>query len=321
MVSGASFVATALLLPKAKLRSDPFPRVQWMPEFERPGPDSFFAFTVGDELSQTVLVHDLGESIDNARRADVLFVGNSRMPLGLREEVIVPAADELGVRAFSLACGHSDKVSLALELIRRHDLRPKVVVVSGGPHVFVEGLSDNARRALESSRWEAWKRWMETRARWAIQSRVHRVVPKLDDHGDRLTSAWIFYRSERTGWWQPMLEPTGGIPIQVVADLPSYEYTLPLARELLAELEARGSQLVITIVPYGDTRVGHLPFLAERLGVPMVLPPFDGLQLADGSHLNRDSALRYSRAFWERFERLPEVRRRLALDPGQPPVP
>jgi len=284
-----------------------------MPRFEVPGDDAFFVYSVSDELSQMVLYHGLGESIANARRADILFLGNSRMPVGLREEVIAPAAEALGLAVFSIACGHSDRTSFALELIRKHDLRPKVVVVSGGPHIFEEGLSAVAERAMASSRWAAWNEWREASAAWAVQVALHRRIPKLDLYGQDLSSPWIIYRSTRTGWWRPALETTDRFPVAFAAELPSYEWTLPLARELHDELEARGALLVLTMVPYGDTRNGHIPFLAAELGVPAVDLDFGGMFTSDNSHLHRDSALRISTDFWERLISDPEVRERLAL--------
>src|SRR4051812_46469023 len=87
-----SFAAAVALLPRLPLRDPPYPRVRTMPKFEIPKDDSFFIASAGDELSQTVLYHDLGESIRHAREADILVVGDSRAQMGLREDVIVPAA-------------------------------------------------------------------------------------------------------------------------------------------------------------------------------------------------------------------------------------
>jgi len=87
-----------------------------------------------------------------------------------------------------------------------------------------------------------------------------------------------------------------------------------VARELAEELDRRGAALILSVVPYGNTRTGHLPFLARELGVPVVLPSFDGLVTADGSHLARSSAAGYAKAFWSQLLALPEVRARLSLD-------
>jgi hypothetical protein len=307
----ASFAAAVIVLPQLPAGKGPGASAHKMPEFSVP-PDAFFISSTGDELSQMVLYHGLGDSIDHARQADILFVGDSRMPLGLREGVIVPEAQALGLRVFSLACGHVERVRFALDLIRKHDLRPRLVVVAGGPHVFEDVLSKPAEKAEKLTRWQAWNAWTEAEAAWAIQRRLHAWLPKVDWLGPGLAFPWIIYRSSRTGWWLPVREPEWSYPIGFDEEARSYENLLPMARELKEELDRRGAGLVLTVVPYGNTRWGHLAYLARELGVPTVVPGFDGMFTSDGSHLNRASADRYSSLFWQQFIALPEVRSRLA---------
>ena len=309
----ASFVMAIFALSKLPLRGGEPPRLQWMPRFQVPGDDSFFVYSTGDEISHLVLYHDLGDSIENARRADILFLGNSRMPLGLREEVIVPEAAKLGLRVFSLATGHSEKVDFDLALIRKHNLRPKIVVAVGGPNYYHGGVSKRAAAAMKLTRWQAWKEWTEASSAWAFQRAVHSWLPKIDWNGQDLTSGWIIYRSARTGWWHPALEPAGRSPVKLAREDGSYERLLPEARKLKKELDSRGALLVLTMVPYGATRSGNISYLSHELDVPAVLPSFDGLSTSDGSHLNRESGERYAKEFWNQFIALPAVRQKLSL--------
>lgn len=309
---GVALVLALRLLPELPLGPQSSPRLLEIPPFEVPS-DSFFVEAAGDDLSQMVLWHGLGDSIENARRADILFIGDSRMPVGLREEIIVPAAAGLGLRVFSLACGHVERVPFALELIRKHDLRPKIVVAVGGPHIFRDMWSAPAEKARTLTRWQAWTTWIEADARWRLQSWLHSWLPKIDWFDRDLIKSWIIYRSARTGWLLPVVEPSQSIPVGVAADDPSYAKFLSLARDLKQELDRRGALLVLSVVPYRDTRTGHLPFLAQELGVPFVLPSFDGVVTADSSHLSRSSAASYAKAFWNQFVALPEVRQKLSL--------
>ncbi len=290
--------------------------MQWMPSFEVPGDDAFFTYSVGDELSHVALFHDIGDSVSNARRADVLFIGNSRMPLGLREDGIVPAAEVMGSRVFSLGMGHSEGLGFALELIRRHDLRPKVVVVAGGPHFFGDRVSDRAVAAMQLTWWQAHKLWIETRARWGLQRWLHTIVPKLDWFGDEIASQWVIYRSSRTGWWRPAVEPAASYAVGWTREDRNYDRVVPAARELQSELRSRGALMVVTLTPYAQTQTGHLPHLGDALGVPVVLPDVADLATSDGSHLNRDSGERFARAFWRELIAVPAVREKLSLRQG-----
>jgi len=310
----ASFAVAAWSLQHLQLRPGKYPKVQTLPRFANPGEDAFFISYGKDELSHIALFHDFGPSIENARQADILLFGNSRQQRGLREAVIEKEARALGLKAFTIATGHADKTRFALDLIRKHDLRPRVVVASGGPFVFTEGLSPWARRVVSMSRWEAWKYYWESQAAWLLQSRLHRYLPRLDYFDRRLGSSWILYRSAVTGWWRHVAEPNGHYPVSMKAEQKSYKNTLPMARELKQELDQRGALLVLTMVPYRETQSGHLSYLSRELGVPAVVPSFAGMQTADGSHLNRESALRISQDFWDQFITLAPVREKLGLD-------
>lgn len=309
----ASFALSAWALPHLPLRPGEYPRSQTIPELMEPGSDTFFATTTGHDLSHIVLYHDIGESIANARSADILIVGNSRAQLGWHEEVLQVEAERLGLKIFNLAVGHGDAARFALELIRKHDLRPRILICSGGPFMFNDRLSEWAREVVEMSPWEARKIAWERQAAWKLGTFVHAYLPRLDYFDQPLTSWWVHYRSENTGWWRNLLEPDYRYPVGFIDERADYAYTLPLASQLKQEMDRRGTLLVLTMVPYGNTQSGHLPFLASTLGVPSILPDFTGMETADGSHLHRESATRISREFWERFIQQEPVREKLGL--------
>ncbi|MDA8016568.1 MAG: hypothetical protein MPN21_03885 [Thermoanaerobaculia bacterium] len=314
----ASFLVTVAIMPKLPLQQGQVPKKGLVPKLERPGGEFFYLIWKDGELSHRVLYHDIGPSIDNARNADVLIFGNSRMQLGLRGNVLVPKAEAEGIDLFGLGCGNSEKIQFALELIRRHDLRPKIFIASGGPEFYSEGKSKIADWTMGISRWEAWRGYFETQGAWALRSRLHRYLPKLDMVGEVPIPRWIIYRSERTGFWLPLREMTFLTPVSPGEELADYQQVLPLAAELHREVSQRGGLLVLTMVPFHRYQSGHLPYLAEELDVPYVLPSIPGLITSDRQHLTKESAQLYSEAFWEEFMAEPRVRQRLQLAPPGP---
>ncbi len=310
----ASFLASAWLLPRLQFRPGDYPGLQTVPEIPQQSKDYFWITSAKEEISHIALYHDFGKSIEHAREADILLFGNSRQQTGLREAVIHEEAARLGLKAFTIATGHADKTRFALELIRRHNLRPRVVVASGGPFVFTEGVSPWAREVMAMDRWGALKKIMELSAAWAVQSRLHQYLPRIDYFDHSLIQGGVKYRSNRTGWWHIELEPDGSYPVSMAPERRNYRHTLELTRKLKTELDRRGATLVLTVVPYRGTRTGHLPYLSSELGVPFVLPSFDNMVTSDGSHLNRESAIRYSSLFWGEFIRLPDVRKKLNIN-------
>jgi hypothetical protein len=310
----ASFGIASTLLPQMPLRNGAYPRPIEIPAYPRQKDDAFFVTNGSEELSHIALYHGIGSSIEHARQADILLIGNSRQQTGLLEEVINEEARKLGLKTFTIATGHADKTRFALELIRKHDLKPLVLIASGGPFVFTEGLSPWAREVMAMSTWDARKRFWERSVAWSVKSNLHQYLPRLDFFNTGPTYPWIHYRSEETGWWRNALEPAARIPVSIQTERKSYRFTLPLARELKQELDQRGTLLVLTIVPYLNTRSGHLSYLSRELGVPYILPSFDDMQTADGSHLDHSSALNYSREFWQSFVVIKEVRKKLSLE-------
>jgi hypothetical protein len=188
------------------------------------------------------------------------------------------------------------------------------VVVVGGPFVFSDGLSEMAELAVGMTRWEAWSFWVERRASWAVLSRLHRHLPRIDLLGLDRHLQWVVYRSETTGWWLPVVHPTSRYQVGFEEEeAKSYRRYLAKARELRDEIAARGGAVILTTIPYGWTRYGHLAYLEQELGLPWVLPSFSDLYTLDGSHLTRESARTVSYDLWEKLMSHPAVRTSLGL--------
>lgn len=311
----ASFLVTAWLLPQAALRPGGFPGKFSINERDEPGADTFFVSRGEHELSHLALYHGIGPSIENARKADILIIGNSRGQLGFDEQVWVESAEALGLRIFNLSVGHADSAQFARAIMRKHDLRPKVMIANGGDFLYYGGYSDWAKEVVAMSRWGAIKAYFEYSSAWRVEKQLHRYLPYLD-YFNRWRYGWIHYRSTQTGWWRNTKWPGARYPVKIGTQERSYKRALSAAAELQSEFQDRGTLMVMTIVPYRFVLTGHLPLLGEQLGVPYVLPSFEGMETADSSHLTAESATRISRAIWSEFIALPEVREKLALGDG-----
>ena len=69
---------------------------------------------------------------------------------------------------------------------------------------------------------------------------------------------------------------------------------------------AKGRCVILTNTPYPETKIGDAAAIASGAGLPLVAPELDGLNTADGYHLDRPSADRWARAFLEAAG--PEIR-------------
>jgi len=307
-----AFALVVWMLPNIELRAGGYPGVFTYADVRDSSADTYFVSRGQHALNHLTLYHDIGDSIENARQADILIIGNSRALLGFSEAVFVGEAEKLGLRVFNLAMGHADSARLARELIRRHDLNPRVLIVSGGWFFYGKRYSDWAQEVIAMSRWQALKTYYEYSLAWELESRLHQHLPYLDQFRKR-PYPWVHYRSESTGWFRSTRIPGSRYPIRIGKERKSYARSLPVAQALKAEMEERGTQLVLTLLPYGRVQSGHLAYLSQELDVPYILPPFDALATADGSHLTPDSAQIASQYIWEKLMELPEIRAKLAL--------
>ncbi|HYE88516.1 MAG TPA: hypothetical protein VEA16_19275 [Vicinamibacterales bacterium] len=280
-----------------------------------PGADYYLAHDRGGHLDHHVLYHAVDPvAMRHLRDADVLFVGTSRMMFALRPSVLSPWASANGLTYYALGFGHRDGDEWVLEIIRRHDLRPKLVVANVDGF-FGQPRSSWANRVRRDSRFGAVKLQIEGEAGHEARRAIHRVMPNWIDlygrPGFPFGNEFIAYRSRENGAWQvsPWPEASMDAPAEDFAVEAVGERIASPARAFKAELDRRGAQLVLTHVPTPDRGAGNPVSLGSLLGVPVVGMDVDGLTSHDGSHLSEESALAWSRRLTQDLQRyLPGAR-------------
>jgi hypothetical protein len=266
-----------------------------------PGDDYYLAHDRGGHLDHHVLYYGTdAEAMRHLKAADILFVGTSRMMFAIRSRVFTPWAAAHGVNYYVLGFGHRDGDTWVREIIRRHDLRPKLVVANVDGF-FGRALSEWAERVRKDSTFGARKLLLEGEFGHESRRVIHRVIPNWIDlygrPGFPFGNEFIAYRARTTGVWSISPWP------QPVMEAPALDYGAgPVgprigdpARAFKAELDAIGARLVLTYVPTPDDAGGNPVALGAMLGVPVVGMDVDGLTSHDGSHLSEESAVFWSR--------------------------
>jgi len=277
-----------------------------------------------DVLDYDVFYHGWWGTPQALRRADVLFLGNSRAMYAFRAEYFQPYLDVLGVRGYNMALP-SGADAFPLAIIRKYDLHPKVVVVNSDAF-FANDLTSFGAWATERSDWESWRLYYEYVASWTARKYLHLLLPPWREYLlDRRYQ--VMYRSASTGSVrlvvgeddQRLMTPVSPPPIsaadEATADgmVPSQLRNLQVFRE---EVAARGAAMVLTLVPYGDS----MPLVLTRKlsaisGVPFIEEWPVGLEGAAGSHMNARSSKRFLDMLMPRLLAEPAVKVRLL---GQP---
>jgi len=244
----------------------------------------------------------------------VLFVGTSRMMFALRSRVMTPWAAANGIKYYALGFGHRDGDQWVLEIIRRHDLRPKLVVANVDGF-FGQPRSAWANRVRRDSRFGAMKVQLEGELGHEARRAIHRIIPNWIDlygrPGFPFGNEFIAYRSRDNGVWRisPWPEPSMDAPAGDFGAGSVGERIAGPAQAFKAELDRRGAQLILTHVPTPDRSGGNPVALGALLNVPVVAMDVDGLTSHDGSHLSEESAVFWSRRLTQDLQRyLPGAR-------------
>ncbi len=287
------------------------PERGWHGELRHPIPTAEAEYIVGEAYTghsdaYYVHFHGLGSAIDNARRADVLLLGNSRVEFAFRAPELRTFTQRTGLKVYNLAYGAGDGLPMALQTLERHDLRPRFAVVNDDAF-FRPTMSSYAKDTTEAGAWQAHVRVTEHRASWALRRQLHGLLPRWDLGLLRGATPLVSYRSMLDGAFVMEAFPQDLRPLRTRdrpdAPIPpgfAQRNQAALARHTAVAgrfrdfLAARGTKLVLTVVPregaaYTPTRV-----VAQRLGVPFVAPPTTKLHTIDGSHLDADSARRWA---------------------------
>lgn len=273
-----------------------------------PDGDHYLANDIGGHVDHHVLYFGIDpEVLTRLRAAQVLFLGNSRLMFALRPEVLRPFFAGQGLSYYVMGFGFREADRFPLAILRRFDLRPRLVVVNADGF-FGGGLSPWAEQVVRDTPFAARKRQWEAEAAHEARRLTHVIFPHWPSFfglpGLGTGRTFTAYRSRFDGTWAISPWPTATAPF-VPTPLEGAGVGRGEARDgdaFLAELHARGARLVLTHVPTPVPMPGAgAAETARRLGVPLVVAHIPAPTSADHSHLDAASAHDWTRAFVEQL--------------------
>ena len=234
-------------------------------------------------------------ALHRAREADVLVLGNSRIQMALSNDAVDDWFKRASARYYLLGFSYDEDIVFFQELLRRMKPRASVYIINVDDF-FERRETPFAKMILHDpeaqGRYE-WKRFAQY---------FHRAVcgtfPILLLCGrqtalirSRETGAYYRHPFKEVDLPQNAVSYDSWVNDEVVKD------SAALAIDFLKRF-AQGKCVILTNVPYPETKIGNAEAIAAGAGLPLVVPPeMDGLSTFDGFHLDRASADRWSRAF------------------------
>jgi len=275
--------------------------------------DSFALFEAHGQIDiNNAFYYDIGPMISQARKADVLILGNSRPFFAFRDEKIQTIEKKTGLKFFSLV-GPGDNFLFSEEIILRNHLYPRFIIVNDD-NFFNPKLWPFQKEAMTGSWWHSWSITYVDYYQWLAQYYLRKFVPDFYFFKANQGKELYTLRSPEDGFL--FLENLSGDHYPFVVDrkkIDANDVYFEGARKFVDEMQSRGSRVILTFVPCGKNP-DFVREEARKLGVLSVLPKLEALETFDGIHLTPESSDRFANSFFDIFLKLPEVKKVIQED-------
>jgi hypothetical protein len=245
-------------------------------------------------------VYDLERGVRaSVDSANLLILGSSHIQTAMSSGALVAfEKNNPHVRPYLMGFGYFEQDVFSAAVIRELHPTPKVVVINADPF-FSDSVSVDARKLLQSRGTQ--------RVNALAKKAGHSIVEALCGDGTQSAVARqlcgttsTLYRSRRDGRWifngEHPFKDTLSTPTFYPGDAELTRYAVNAERFVKAFAIDR-TCVVITLVPDGVVPESLARSIADRVGATFIAPRLDHLGSPDGSHLDTESAERWSAAF------------------------
>lgn len=259
-----------------------------------------------------------------AKKADVLLLGNSRLMLGIAPFEFEKYLKPQGVSFHYMGFGQGESHALAKRIIQKERIKPKLVIVNADGAYFrpeysgftnwMLGLGEkdpaDALAYIKSHHYESdhWRAWMGI----APAPQLQKYYMKLEH-----TRLPMIYRSLERGFWiiaspeiaykesMQVWKKEGPLPI-----IPRDKSRMVANGKKFVEMfRKQGTEVVFIVVPNIDHNAEIAHLVGDDMGVSVVDVPWDRYFVFDTSHLDLQSAERYTNAVMPLVVETPEWKR------------
>lgn len=229
-----------------------------------------------------------------AVEAEVLFLGNSRMQFAFSSQATHDWFSSFSIRYYLLGFSSTENISFTAPLLSKLHPRAKVIVINVD-RFFEDKESDVGAAILRGG--DVLLRSKEKRFWQIFHKPICTQLPMI------CGKAVSFFRTRETGAWHlngfRLWEESKAVADGPASDTDRWNIYAELGKQFLSQLPIRQDCVLLTIAPSNATKMAEATAIANSLNLDLLVPLLDGLQTFDGSHLDRPSAERWSRAFFD----------------------
>ncbi len=241
-------------------------------------------------------------SVDAVKAADVLFLGNSRTQYAFSTGAITNYFSRTGISHYVFGFGMGSYSPVPEKMIKKHALTPKVLVINADPFFTdrLNGANHQMMRTDNATRWEfTAKGWMQKLQQSVCQNDGSwEILSELLCSGTNET----LYREPKHGHWNTdYYRPNKNIPVTYTDSMKWYiDEAIPHAERFIERVGVKKSCVIVTVTPHTSTPLLFAFEVSKKLGVLFIHPKVKELKTIDDSHLDNDSAERWSAAFLQK---------------------
>jgi len=230
-------------------------------------------------------------ALNFASKADVLFLGNSRVQIAFSTVATADWFSAASRRYYLMGFSYHENMLFAEEILRR--IRPRAAVyVINVDNFFQQYETPPMKTILHDPearhRYEAKRFWQD----------VHESI--CNAFAALCGDDYVIFRSRETGEYTKKTDKVRITPVSYdeVISQDVVESDTAAAINFLSQLDVGHECVILTMVPTVETKIGNARAVAKALGIDLIISEnLGGLQTFDGSHLDKPSAERWSRAF------------------------
>jgi len=227
-----------------------------------------------------------------ASAADLLFIGNSRMEYGFSTEVSKDWLAKNAPSYFLLGFAYHPRVLFQRAVLRKLQPRAHVYVINLDTF-FQENASIPAHIVMDEP--DARSRYRQKQ----IWQTLHRAVcgPITFLCGN----SYAIFKNRHTGMWRGtgLISANEVTSVNDKVDAAEIAGEIESGRKFLDGLGVDRSCVIFTLVPTVDAPRPGSAQIAAALNASFIAPDLEDLLTFDGSHLDRQSAERWSGAFFD----------------------
>ncbi len=242
------------------------------------------------------------EALVSLKKAQVLFLGNSRTQYAFSTKAILDYFDSRNVDHYVMGFGQGAMSPVANAVMQAHALQPALLVANADPF-FSDEVNGTFQRILDGdteldNEFGRKKRLQTWQASVCSNSNhwLHNLVCNGEDE--------TLYRSRKNGHWLTQFyRDNQHIPVsESNALLDQLDNTQHKVAQFIEQTNIRPECLVLTVTPRTETPAQFAKALAAATGLPLIMPQLSDLHTIDHSHLDSESAERWSASFLQQLD-------------------